>query len=175
VPLYDLACTECGTVHEDIRPYQESRRYRAECVGICGRWQDHVRLPSLFASYMGEKVQSPIVLGGKFDTAGHAKTQRLPDFKEAIEHDAHVNANIAKLGRNPSDEAVRDAARAAGPGPSTADWREHIKKPAFKEAKKQQNEQRRQNRLKRMRAKAINRGENVSVRRDRLPGDPKFT
>jgi hypothetical protein len=171
MPIYDLRCLTCDCVTEHAREYNEHGFYEAECPD-CGL-VNHQRMPSLFSQYMGEKVFTPMVSGGKFDTTGHAKVARIPTFKEADEYDAKVNDNIAKLPRNAGMGEVREAVRSAGNGPSMADWRSHLVKPEVKDAKKQRAEDLKRNAAKRKRAAAINRGENINIRQARLPGDPK--
>lgn len=173
MPLYDLECLTCGAVQEDRQPYNESGRYGLDCI-MCEIKTEHRRLPSLFAPYMGEHVFNPEVVGGKFDTMGNGRVQRMPEFRAAKEHDAKLSSAVKDLPPDAPRDQVREAMRSAGPGPSAADWREHLKKPEVKEAKKLAAEQRRNNRLKRARAGAIKRGENINMRRDRLPGDPKL-
>lgn len=174
MPIYDLECMRCERVQETIAEYNTTGLYSLVC-SRCGRETVHKRLPSLFAPYMGERVFNPMVSGGKFDTTGNAKVTRLPKFKDYVEHDARVEANIKRLSPGAGKEEVRAAVRAAGPGPSMADWRDHLRKPEVKEAKRQRAEDVRRNKLKRARAGAIARGENINLRRDKLPGDPKVT
>lgn len=174
MPLYDLECSQCGAVSEHLREYVAHGFYEAEC-SRCARVVRHSRRPSLIARYMGEAVLNPIVKGGKHDTAGFAKVTRLPVFREAAAHDARLSEAVNKLPPNATRSDLIEATRSVGPGPSLADYKVHMNKPEFKEAKKQQAEEKRNNRLKRLRAGAIGRGENINMRRDRLPGDPKLT
>jgi hypothetical protein len=174
MPMYDLQCQGCGHVHESLAAYNASGFYLRVCPG-CRKEKQHKRLPSLFAPYMGERVLNPQVSGGKFDTMGQGKVTRLPPFRAALEHDAKVNAKMRELGDGATREAAREVLREAGPGPSMADWRDHLKKPEVKEAKRQRAEDIKRNKQKRARAGALARGETVNMRRDRLPGDPKIT
>lgn len=175
MPLYDLECQSCGHKHEMLANYQPSPIYAGiECPG-CGRYANHKRLPSLIAPYFGEKILNPEVMGGSFDTMGKGKVARLPEFREAAEHDAKLTAAINQLPPDAPMAAVRDTMASIGDGPSSADWRAHMNRPEVKEARSQAKEDRRRNKLKRQRAAAIKRGENINMRTMRLPGDPKLT
>ncbi len=87
---YDWQCTKCGYEHADLVsvPHGEKPppKARLDCPG-CGGETLHEKLLSLPAPYLGEKAFSPIVSGGKFDTAGCETPPPLPDVPEGLSGD----------------------------------------------------------------------------------------
>jgi hypothetical protein len=52
--------------------------------------------------------------------------------------------------------------------------RDFVRSKPYQEIKKERRAIGKENAMKRARARALRRGENVNMRRDRLPGDPNF-
>jgi len=59
-------------------------------------------------------------------------------------------------------------------GAKSNDYKDLFAKPEYKEIRRERREVKRRNLQKRKRAYMMDRGENVSVRQNKLPGDPKF-
>jgi hypothetical protein len=141
---FDFECPSCHERFDDFIEVKTGappeKTYRATCKH-CGKRLKCMRVPSLFARYMGEVPHNPMVSGGNYDTTGHKKGPKLPDLPD-----------------NATGEEIRG----------------FIKSKEYQEIKKERRAIGKENALKKKRAAAIRRGENVSMRRDRLPGDPDF-
>ena len=127
------------------------------CSDAVGFSCTHTRIFTTKApAAIGLSDASPIVHGGKFDTAGYAKLPDLP-----IPKDIYRDANDAPLSRSQRQETY-------------GKLKEHVRSKEYVEAKKERESLKLQNAAKRKRAEAIRRGENITLRSNKLPGDPSL-
>ncbi len=146
--------------------------YALDC-DICGEETEQERLISAPAPYMGERLLNPIVRGGSYDTAGDAPMPSYPDAPGEAEHVAKIQSKLSALGQDaPQAERYEAMASVASDAP---DIISHMGKPECIEIKKERKRIGEQNIAKKQRLRALKRGENVNMRRDRLAGDPKLT
>lgn len=146
--LYDYECSKCHHTAEHLTWSDAETAVplrRTLTCKACDSRVSHRRVMSLPAKYTGERVDKVLVYGSDLDTAGF----RQPD---------------QPFPRPPGMET----------GEVSADtWKSHFETPAWKAWSKEKKARDGENRKKRRRAAAIKRGENVNLRRDRAPGDPK--
>jgi hypothetical protein len=176
----DFECDVCGFKHEeffDIGMGAERPTHTVlACPGCNGELTMHHSVIGLPAPYMGEKVLNPRMYGGNYDTMGAREFEPLPDLPGQEEHSAKLRKAMSQL-PDTASSAERSAVfrEACNDAPSSADYASLFARPEYKEAERANKEIAKQNASKRKRAKAIARGENVNMRRDRCPGDPKIT
>lgn len=181
----DYQCQNCGCDHEETVwiPHGGERPAAAEFVcPYCGIGDDgdgrreHHAIMGLPAPYMGEKILNPPMYGGTYDTMGAREMQDLPDLPGQAEHSAKLRKAMAALPDTATSEERKavfgDACKDA---PSSADYASLFKTPEYKEAERANKQIATENAAKRKRAKAIAKGENVNMRRDKCPGDPNVT
>lgn len=128
------------------------------------------------AQYMGEKVLNPRISGGRFDTMGYVTPPSLPDLPGADEHSERVCADMGRLPENASKEDYKEVRRRhRRDSPSDADYAALFSTSEYREAAAERKRVVRQNAVKRERAAALARGDNINFRRDRVDGDPNMT
>lgn len=84
--LYDFQCWECGLVIEAVHTFpsdQSPVRGKALWCESCQVNTLHERLISRPAPYLGEKLFTVPVYGGRFDTAGAKRPPKKPDLLPA--------------------------------------------------------------------------------------------
>jgi len=141
--LYDFEC-ERGHIHEalvDVPAGEHPGTHYALTCPKCRACSPHLRLISPPAKYLGEKVMSPKVYGGQFDTMGAKALPTLPEF--------------------PDEGSARD-------------FVDFVHDRDYRDAKRERARVRRENKIKRARAKAARRDPNLSFRHNRVAGDPSF-
>ena len=152
---HDWQCSICERVQWAliwVSSGCDAQRHLISDCPTCERATEHRQIISLTAEYHGERVLNPIVHGGSYDTAG---TRELPTM------DA-----LPSLPKDASKDARKDQIEA---------YRQRFSSPEWKDLKSQQASIQKDNVGKRQRLQAINNGENINMRRDKLPGDPKVT
>lgn len=153
--LFDWACTLCGLERESLTWVKDKKRPPEKAMLACLTCRmptRHARIVSVVAEYHGEKTLNPIVHGGAFDTAG---SKPLPGM-DAL---PSIPLDASRADRKQQVEAYRQRF-------ASAEW---------KDMKKQRASIMKDNAEKKQRLAALKRGENVNMRRDKLPGDPKVT
>lgn len=153
---YDFECGDCRDVHPlliQVPAGQAVPQWSDDECPNCGSITRHERRMSCPAPYMGEKVYNPSVSGGKYDTMGYKKAPKIPELP----------ASAYEKGADGKKRIRIDA------------MKDRMHSPEYKDAMRVRQEVATQNTLKRKRAAAMERGENINMRRDRLPGDPKIT
>lgn len=179
----DFRCDVCGSDLEEFVYIPIGGERPSEMILHCHRCNDvtiHHSVIGLPAPYMGEKILNPQMYGGTYDTMGAREMEDLPDLPGQAEHSAKMRKSLSKFSdaewssmpKRERDAAIGEACKDA---PSSADYASLFAKPEYKEVEHANQEIAKQNRSKRKRAKAIARGENVNMRRDKCPGDPKIT
>ena len=176
----DFECEICGFKREEFVDVpvggERPSTHRFSCPGCNGELTLHHSVIGLPAPYMGEKILNPQMFGGNFDTMGAREFEPLPDLPGQEEHSAKIRKAMSQLPDTATSQerkaAFSDACRDA---PTSADYSSMFSKPEYKEVEQVNAEIAKQNKAKRKRAKAISRGENVNMRRDKCPGDPKIT
>lgn len=118
---------------------------------------------------MGEKNLSPVISGGRFDTAGYAALPAYPDMPGEAEYSARLNK---ALERNPVADRYAVMRSMLNEAPSASDYAAHMDKPECREIKAERKRISKQNRQKQRRLAAAKRGEQVNFRRDKCAGDP---
>lgn len=173
--LFDWECQVCGFVEEHLAivPQGEPppRTIQAACAR-CRKATIKDRLFPLPAKYLGECECNAVVRGGKYDTAGMRKLERLPELPGEAEHQRRCTEVAAKI----SDPAERRQAvlAMAKEGPQAADYAAHFNKPEYREVERRRAKTKRENRAKQKRLAALRRGERVNMRRDKCAGDPNW-
>jgi DNA-directed RNA polymerase subunit RPC12/RpoP len=148
--LWDYQCLVCGHIHERLAKTAPSTM-RLRCPRCQCKTKHEKRFP-LVAEYHGEKTHNPVVYGGRFDTMGAVKPNKLPPLPVG---DPETDPVSGRTSRGVTFDQLYDYTKAN---------RELIH--ANREIKKQ-------NLAKKKRAAALKRGEAVNMRRDRCIGDPK--
>ena len=173
---YDFSCTGCDAEAPYLVDVPSGelplKSYDMQCQA-CGDVCAHERLLSMPAPYMGERNLSPVVHGGKFDTAGKAPMPGYPDMPGEAEYQREAQARLATLPAGASWEDRKAAMRSVD-APSTHDLVEHMSKPECREIAKERKRIDGQNKQKQKRLSAARRGQQVNFRRDRCAGDPKL-
>lgn len=175
--LYDFVCTQCKVKDEHLvdTPHGEkvALLIRDWCYQ-CNDTVDHERVMSMPAPYMGEKVVNPIMHGGKNDTAGKKALPPLPELKGEAEYQAKLGAEIAKASSGGREAVNEVLERMSGEAPSSADYGTLFDSKEYKKAEKRRARAKAENDEKKKRLKAIRRGEQVNMKRDKCRGDPKI-
>ena len=177
--LWDWECSGCRTRQEHLIEVPKGQWVpkvaQFDCP-VCGEVTHQGRLMSAPAPYMGEKTLNPIVRGGRFDTAGNQELPELPQCPGEAEAQAKASRAIASLPPTATREEIRAAAFEASDScrPKLDDYAAHFESPAYKDADKRRAEVAKRNAKKRKRLRALKRGENVNMRRDRCAGDPNL-
>lgn len=176
--FYDWQCTACDEQAERLTnvPHGEPvpRQDVMECHA-CGQFCLHERLMSAPAEYMGEKVHNPMVSGGRFDTMGMRRLPKLPDIDGAKQHREAIERDMRALGPDYSkDMAQQVHDHHAKSAPTMEDYSYHFKTPEYVEAKRARRKARKENLEKQKRAKALRKGANINMRRDKCAGDPRI-
>jgi hypothetical protein len=150
---YDFECVVCRNVATDLVDVPHNTtppKHQNKACPVCNQETKHDKLIGLPAPYMGEKVYNPQISGGSFDTMGNRKSCKLP----TIPTEAFDTKDPKKLADN---------------------CKQHFSTPEYKEAERKRNQTIAENKQKKQRAAALERGESVNIRRDKLPGDPSFS
>lgn len=148
--LFDYACRLCGYEAEYL--VEDGAPSTHDTCKICLRkgWLD--RRLSLPAPYTGERVLNPMIRGGTHDTCGFERPPPMPalpgEAYTKTDKGTHVNRDALLDRRNSKEYQEWSKARSAV-----------VKR----------------NEAKRQRAKLIEQGAPINMRRDKLPGDPKVT
>ena len=91
---YDWECQDCGQTMEHMLCIPEGQT-PVRCVGlrcqVCRQVTVHRRLISMPAEYHGERVRSPMVAGGRFDTMGQKALPALPSAPAGYDGSAAAN------------------------------------------------------------------------------------
>jgi hypothetical protein len=173
--LFDWECQVCGDKEEHLAcvPSGESppRTIDATC-DACGKVTRKDRLFPLPAKYMGEAACNAVVRGGKYDTAGMRKLEKLPPLPGEAEHQRRCSEAAAKC--ETASEARQAVLAMAKEGPTAADYAAHFAKPEYREAERRRRRTQRENKQKQKRLAALRRGEPVNMRRDKCAGDPNW-
>ena len=170
--LFDFACIDCGFKQEALVdvPFGETPASRHELYcDDCDVVSWHDRQLSLPAPYMGEKNLSPIVRGGRFDTAGHAPMPSYPDMPGEADYQAKLGRALSRNPAHDRDAVLRSMINEA---PALEDYAAHMSKPECVEIKRERKRIGSQNAQKHQRLAAAKRGEQVNFRRDKCAGDP---
>lgn len=151
---YDWECQVCGAWFERLVKFPqgdpapktlgEVEDEDLECPKCTGDASTAERLISCPAEYHGERDLSPRVFGGRFDTMGQKQVERPKE-----------------VGFMPTRASYEEA-------------RNFVNRPIYKEWRAEKQAVRKENKAKRARAAAKERGETINFRRDKLPGDPKI-
>lgn len=170
--LFDFACVDCGFEQEALvdvpRGDVPAAKYELECDDCdTTTWQE--RQLSAPAPYMGEKNLSPLVRGGRFDTAGQAPMPSYPDMPGEADYQAKLSR---ALSCNPVEDRASVMRSMINEAPALEDYAAHMSKPECVEIKRERKRIGGQNSEKQKRLAAARRGENVNFRRDKCAGDP---
>lgn len=176
--LWDWECMKCGKVHQDLVRVPNGKttpsRRRTFCSSCMTRTNHWRRFP-VVAKYLGDRDDSPVVHGGRFDTAGYRKGPKIPKMPGEVENEKACSDAVAALPENATyDERKKAVMDAAKHGPGLADYVEHWKRPDVKHAFDEKIRIRKENKEKQRRLEAKRRGENVSFRHTKCQGDPNF-
>ena len=175
----DFKCSSCGATHEEtVWVPQGDPRPSTTCCDCpaCGDTCPHDSVLGLPAPYMGEKILNPQMFGGAYDTMGARELHDLPDLPGQQEHSAKLRAAMSQLPDNAtSQERKAVFSEACKDAPSSADYETMFQSPEYKEKSAANEQIKKENKAKQTRAKAIARGENINMRRDKCPGDPNMT
>lgn len=137
--LHDFYCPQCQLILEALikipqgkKPPRSLRRYCTICNEDRNfKWQ----VPTKVAKYYGDRMYSPRVSGGKFDTLG---AERMPSYPNGIPDDISLD-DFASVCRNPEwreitaerkniskrNAAKRARAKAIDKNPETVSVRTH--------------------------------------------------
>lgn len=175
----DYRCCECKRIHEEMVWVSSGTARPKSGVFVCPSCEDettHESVIGLTAPYMGEKVLNPEMYGGTCDTMGAVQHMPLPDLPGQEEHSAKIRKAMSQLPDSASSKERKSVfSEACKDAPSSADYQSLFSKPEYKEVEAVNDKITKENTAKRKRAKAMRRGENVNMRRDKCPGDPNMT
>lgn len=180
--FYDWRCTNCKAVTEHLVDVPDGKvppkGKKLECPW-CEGDHPHVRLLSVPAEVHCDKVHNPKVMGGEFDTLGHRPLPKLPELggHDSNAVDRSLSQKLACVSDNAPPEVAHEIVRAHNKdkgGPELCDYKKHFESSDWKFAKLKQDEVKEQNRQKKARRRALERGEPVNMRRDKCAGDPSF-
>lgn len=179
--LFDWVCVGCESRTEGLvdvpSGFSPPKLSEQLCLN-CEARTEHERVISLPGPYYGEKTLNPMQSGGDYDTMGEQGHHDLPMLPGALEHGRKLAAAIGEVkdsGDPDNVDALCDAMRSVGGGPSADDYIAHIAKPEFQEISEANVEIDRRNDEKKDRLAALRSGANINFRRDRCVGDPDIT
>jgi len=126
---------------------------------------------------MGDRQLNPLVSGGDYDTVGEEAWRDYPELEGSSEHSDRLSAawGAALDAGMSADDARKEARRAAGPGPSAADYATHFSKPEWQEVSQANDRIDECNDQKKSRLAAWKHGQTVNFRNDKCDGDPNMT
>lgn len=152
---YDWECQNCQAVFEQIVQFPQAdpapkllgdvENDDLTCPACGGNTANAERLISCPAEYHGEKQLNPIVRGGEHDTMGFKQVRKPKELGELPDHSTYEQA------------------------------REYVRRPEYREWRREKKAVQAENKEKRKRADALARGEPVNFRRDKCAGDPKIS
>lgn len=172
--LFDWVCRHCHGKHEAMVSVNGTlpETLVAQCP-LCTIYTHHDRCKvNLFARYTGEHARqdpraNPLIHGGRFDTLGAKALPDLPDLPGVDAVEEKMGDDLAR-GMHVDDVATKYRNEL----PSTMDYKTLFAKPEWKDAKRERQARKKENALKKRRARALKRGD-VNLRTSRVAGDAK--